>query len=379
MKNIRLASYISGLFLSLLIFSLAPGAAVGAGHGFVFNNEGAVSGWRFEHVNKARFTGGGLLLEGNNYVRIAPPKGFRAPSGRMAMELRFVTPKSLIVNIRVGAEDGWEMAKTARVKVVGGAEGETTLRVYLGKHGETYINDFVVEFYSTSNIMVRLDSLRFYEPRGLGLASLLWGEFWQPDFISGKTIGIITTPEAGAVGFITMLYVIIGLAFITVFLVYRFRGFGLSYHKSASLLIILFLLAGGLFTLRMDYNWLSVFRDDVKTLSGADVEKRIHLVNNRDLDSFFDYIDFVKKAVPGGSAVRPATLGNDTPLAAIARYYMLPLESSREGDFLWSYAEVLRLDPRSGALYDGKGKLIVQRARIFARFADNAVIYEVIK
>jgi len=379
MKNRPLVSYLSGFLLSLLFFSLAPGAAVGAGQGFVFNNEGAVSGWRFEHVNKARFTGGGLLLEGDNYVRVAPPEVFRAPAGRMAMELSFVSPKSIIVNIRVRAEDGWEMAKTARVKVVGGAEGERTLRVYLGKHSETYINDFVVEFYSTSNIMVRLDSLRFYEPMGLGLVPLLWGEFWQPDFISGKTIGIITTPEAGGVGFITMLYVIIGLAFITVLLVYRFRGRGLSYHKSANLFIIIFLLSGGLFTLRMDYNWLSVFRDDVKTLSGVDVAKRIHLVNNRDLDSFFDFIDFVKEAVPRGSAVRPATLGSNTPLAAIARYYMLPLEASKKAPFLWSYAEFLRLDPRTGALYDGKGGLIVPRARVFAKFADNAVIYEVIK
>ncbi len=367
----------------MLLFPLLPRAAWGSGADFVFHNRGDISGWRFEHVEEARFTGGGLLLKGNNNIRIGPPNDFRTPAGRVVMELRFRSPKSLIINVRVKAADGWQAFKTVRVKVIDGNNEDTVLRVYLGKHGgggQTYINDFVIDFYSTEKIAVRLDGLRFYEPGTMGLAALYWGEFWTPDFITGTTVGAVTTPEAGGVGFISMLYILIGLAFITVLIVYRVRGHGLSSPKASSVLIALFLSGGVLFTLRMDYNWMSIFRDDVNTLSQVDVEKRIRLVNQKDLDSFFDFIDFVKESVPLGRGIRPATVAENTPLAAIARYYLLPLEDSpRDADFLWSYAEVLRLDPYSGALYDGKGKLIVPRARLFAEFAGNAAIYEVIK
>jgi len=365
------------------IFSLLPFAAYGAGPGIDFNNSSAISQWRFEHVSEARFIDGGLLLKGNNYVRIAPPTDFRRPAGRMAMELRFKAPKSLIVNIRIRAADGWQAAKTVRVKVAGKGDMERTLNIYLGKHSGggagTYVRDFVVEFYGKEKVELRLDALRLYRPGGLGLVSLLWGEFWTPDFITGQTIGFVTAPEAGGLGFISMLYILIGLAFISALILYRLRGHGLSRSRVTGALVIIFLFASLLFTLRMDYNWLSIFRYDVETLSPVGVQKRIDLVNNRDLEPFFDFIRFVKGSVPAGMSIRPATIVDNSPLAAIARYYLLPLDNSDTAGFLWSYGEDLRIDPDSGALYDGKGTLIAARARLFAAFAKNAAVYEVIK
>jgi len=294
------------------IFSLLPLAAYGAGPGFVFNNSSAISRWRFEHVSEARFINGGLLLKGNNYVRIAPPTDFRRPAGRMAMELRFKAPKSLIVNIRIRASDGWQVAKTVRVKVAGKGDMEKTLNIYLGKHSggkaDTYLRDFVVEFHGKEEVTLRLDALRLYRPGGLGLVSLLWGEFRTPDFITGQTIGFVTAPEAEGLGFISMLYILIGLAFIAVLILYRLKGHGLSRSMATGALVIIFLFASFLFTLRMDFNWLSIFRDDVKTLSPVGLEKRIDLVNNRDLETFFDFIRFVKESVPAGVSIRPATI-----------------------------------------------------------------------
>jgi len=366
------------------LVTLLPFSAYGADSAFVFNNRSAISQWRIEHAAEARLTGGGLFLKGNNYVRIAPPMGFKAPAGRMAMELRFKAPKSLIFNIRIRTADGWETAKTVRVKGRERGDKGTALNIYLGRHNgdgrtRTYINDFVVEFYSTEKIVIRLDGLRIYEPRGAALISLLWGEFWEPDFISGTTVGFVTTPGSGGVGFITMLYVLMGLSFVTVLIFYRLRRGDKARPKAAGILVIIFAAAGLLFIVRMDYNWLSIFSDDVKTLSPVDVEKRIHIVNNRDLDSFFDFIDFVKESVPSGASVRPATIVGNSPLAAIARYYLLPLEDSVKADFLWSYAEVLHIDEKSGALYDGKGGLIAPRAELFAIFAKNAALYKVIR
>jgi len=180
-------------------------------------------------------------------------------------------------------------------------------------------------------------------------------------------------------GFISMLYVFIGLTFILALVFYLARGRGLCLRKAGKILVIIFLFAGVLFAVRMDYNWVSIWRDDLKTLSKADVDERIRLVNHRSFDKLLDFIAFVKRTVPAGRAVRPASIGHNTPLAVIARYYMLPLEESRNADFLWSYGEGLRVNQRTGELYGAGGKVVASRARLFAEFAGNAAIYEVIK
>jgi len=369
------------------LLSFLPSAASGAKVGFVFNNSSAVSGWQFGNVDKARFTGGGLLLEGDDYVKIGPPRGFKAPLRRVAVELRFNTLQSLILNIRVKSANGREAAKTLRLNAQKGGDEERVLRLYLGKAGsgggggraENHIDNFIIAFSGAKAIKVRLDSLSFYEPTTFGRAILYWEEFWRPDFIIGTTVGYVSTPEAGGVGFISILYLFIGLTFISTLLFSLARGRGLSPRKAAKNLVIIVLLAGFLFAVRMDYNWLTIWRDDIKTLSGVDVDKRIRLVNYNAYDDILDFVDFVKRTVPSGSAVRPATIGENTSFAAIVRYYMLPLEDSMDAKFLWSYGDALRLDTPSGALYDEDGRLIVPRARLFARYKKNAAIYEEIR
>ncbi len=361
-------------------FSIIAGPARAAtGASFAFRGPSDISRWRFEHVDEARFTGGGLFLKGNNYVRIAPPVGLKVPAGRLAMEIWFKVPKSIICNIRARGSKGRVLMKTVRVKVLDGAQGDTHLDVYLGRTGGkgAYIEDFVVEFYSTESAAVRLDSIRLYEPTAFQAAFLLFGEFWEPDFISGATVGFVTTPEAGGWSFLSMLYVFIVVAFLAVLLAYRVKGRPIEREKAPLVLVLIIIAAASLFTIRMDYNWLVIWRDDVKTLSGLDVDERIRRVNNHNFDTFLDFIAFVRESVPPGEPVRPATLGYDTPLAAIARYYMLPLENSVKARFLWSYGDVLSIDPVTGALRDAKARVVAPQARLFTRFAANAAIYEV--
>ncbi|MFQ5427583.1 MAG: hypothetical protein ACE5EZ_01245 [Thermodesulfobacteriota bacterium] len=379
----RLVASASALVLFLSVFMLPPQAAYGAGQSTLFNSYESVSRWRFEHVDEARFIDGGLLLKGNNFVKISPPAGFHAPIRRVAMDLRFKTSKSFVTNLSVRGSDGWVAGKYIKVNVLDGSEKITHLRVYFGKHdgggAEAYINDFILEFVSSENINVRLDSLRIYEPTTSELLSLLWEEFWRPDFITGSTVGFVTTPEAGGVGFMGMLYVLVAITFASVVIFYRLSRRPLSARMASSALVLIVILAGVIFTVRMDYNWLTIWRDDVKTLSGVGVDERIRIVHNRNLDSFFDFIDLVKRTVPSGSAIRHAASDHNTQLSYIARYYMLPIEDSVKADLLWLYGDSLVFDPGSGALYDGNGKLVAPKVKLFAKYAENAAIYEVIK
>ncbi len=380
-RPMRLASsiYLFFLFLSTIFF-LSP-LAYGAGDTFVFNNFEIVSRWNFENVQEARFTGNGLLLEGNNYMRISPPAGLRVPLRRGAMVLRFKTPKSLVSNISLRSADNRVVRKHIRVNVPEGSDKVTTLRVYFGKYRskESYINDFAVEFFSVERISLRLDSIRLYEPSTMELASIFWEEFWRPDFITGSTVGFVTTPAAGGLGFMGMLYIFTAIVFAALFVFCRFTGQPLSPRKAARNLLLILLFAGVIFAVRMDYNWLTIWRGDVRTLSGADVGERVRIVHNRNLDSFLDFIDYVKRTVPSKRAVRPATRGHNEQLSYIARYYMLPVEDSREADLLWSYGDSLSFDQSTGALHDSNGRLIEPKVRVFAKYAENAVIYEVIK
>jgi len=372
----RVVILLAGFFC---MFSFAP-TADGAGADFAFSNSAAISGLRFEHVEKARFTEGGLLLRGNSYIKIGPPARFHMPARRVAMDMRFQSLKGIICNIRIKASNGRKAMKTVRVKVLEGNSGETRLRVYLGNIGRdgADVRDFVVAFYSgTGDVIVRLDSIRLYEPTIAELASVLWEEFWRPDYISGSTIAFVTTPEAGGVGFLTMLYVFTGAVFFVVLLVYRMRACAISRRRAAGAMVVIMLVAGVIFAVRMDYNWLDNWVDDAKVLSPATVDERIRIENDHSLDSFLDFINFMKDAVPPGRAVHPATIVTGSTLAAVARYYLLPIEESRGASLLWSYGEVLRLDPLTGALYDGKGALIAPRARLFAEFTRTAAIYEV--
>jgi len=370
----------------MTLIPFLPSAVYGADRDFVFNNTEALSGWRFENVKEARFSQGGLLLKGNNYLTIGRGSAFAAPAGGVAMKVRFKagTPENLVFHILLKTDKGWESAKTKRVNAGAAPDEESVIRLYLGKapasrsSGPNHYN-FGISFSGADKIVVRLDSLRFYKPSFLGLFALYWEEFWTPDVIVGTTVGYVATPSAGGLGFISMLYIFTGLAFIPALFLSRHGGRRLSLPAAGKTLVIIFLCAWVVFAVRMDFNWLNIWRDDLENLSGADVETKVRLVNYHAYDSILDFVDFIKKTVPAGRAVRPAATAHDAPLAVISRYYMLPVEDSAQADFLWSYGQNLRLDSKSGALYAADGKVLAPRVRLFAGFAGKAAIYEVIR
>ncbi len=383
LESLSASAAFSALMLALTacLVLLSPPAMAGGrpSRTFLFNDPAGVRNWRFDHVSRARLTRDGLALRGSNYVRIAPPSGFTFPARRLAMEVEFWAPKSIVCNLRVKASNGWVGMKTLRAKILDGSDGRARLDFYLGKVGGrgVQVQDFVLEFYSTENVVLRLQSIRLYEPTTAEVASLLWEEFWRPDFITGATVGFVTTPSAGPLGFLSILYILMAVLFTAILIIWRTRG-GSEWRKDVTKAVVVVIASAGiLFALRMDYNWLVIWRDDLKTLTPVGVDERLRIVYNHNFDSFLDFISFVKESVPPGQAVRPATLGYDTPLAAIARYYMLPLEHSASARYLWSYGEVLYTDPATSALRDSKGRLIAPRARLFARFATNAALYEV--
>jgi len=369
------------IIISLVLLAAVlpvPSVSYSSGAFFEFKNVNEIARWRFVNVDNASPAGDGLLLTGSRSVIVLTPAGFKAPPGANVLRLRFRSSKRLACNIRVNTFMGGVVKKSIRA---GGAGEVTDLDFYLGglKGGGDYINKLEIQFYTIEKVKVELISARFYRPALPGLLRVFWKGFLRPDMITNFTIASVTTPMVGGLGFLSVLYVLIilsiGTSFGVVFFIKK-SGRRRSFLKA---FILVFLVWGFVFAVRMDYNWLVIWKGDAAALGGRPVGERIKEVNNRDLDNFLDYMDFIKSTVPSGKTAAPAALSADSPLAAMARYYLLPLETSSAPDFLWSFADKdLHLDASSGVLYGAQGK-VAAPVRVFKKFAANAVIFEVIK
>ncbi|MFQ5441719.1 MAG: hypothetical protein ACE5EB_03235 [Thermodesulfobacteriota bacterium] len=366
--------------LLLLTALLAvPSASYGSGASFQFKNVNEIADWRFVNVESASVADDGLLLRGSRSVIVLSPPGFKAPPGANVLRLRFRSSKGLACNIRVNTFTGGVVEKSIRVRGSGEVQD---FRFYLGslKGGDDYINKVEIQFYTIEKVRVALISAGFYRPTLPGLSRVLWEEFLRPDMITNFTVASVTTPMVGGLTFLSALYILIILLLGTAFGVVFFTRKGARRRRSfLKAFILVFLVGGFVFAVRMDYNWLMIWRGDAAALHGEPVGVRIREVNNRDLDNFLDFMDFMESTVPAGKTIAPAALSADSPLAAMARYYLLPMEVSSEPDFLWSFADKdLRLDASSGVLYRG-GKKASAPVRVFKEFAANAVIFEVLK
>lgn len=214
----------------------------------------------------------------------------------------------------------------------------------------------------------------------------IWEEFWKTDIINGATINAIHTPLFGPMSFLTVVY----LAAVTTFLFTIAIKREFTRKAVLRLLIISFIPAWLLLALRMDYNWAKIFIDDDMPFTGT--VERIVKVDGCDL---YRFIEFVKRKLPAGEKIRdvedhekekliitkrPGVTRDDElnfEISKAARYYLLPVKTSKDGRFIWTY-------DYPGFTYDPKDNILKINnstfyARPYARFRPAAMVFEIIE
>jgi hypothetical protein len=131
----------------------------------------------------------------------------------------------------------------------------------------------------------------------------------------------------------------------------------------------------------MDYNWLRIWHKELSALSGKTIDERIKSVFYIE-DRFFDFISFLKGNVPEGEKVRPAIRPNSSKYDLLAKYHMLPVKTSAEGDYLWVYngSNIMDIsfDPITRSIMEGD-RVVLSPVRLVAAFGDAGAVYKVEK
>jgi hypothetical protein len=221
-----------------------------------FHDRRELLGWETSNVDSVYIIRDRLFVKGEmGFLRIISPSGLNIPYSNNALWLRVKGEKQGRGKVLLGSSSGGErFEKEFRI------EGGGVYRDYRIYTGDMFpsgdlIDRFAVDF-PADEVEAEIEFIRFYEPSLFQLFNLLWSQFWEPDEIKGRTINFITTPKVGSFSFFTVLYVLIIILSIGIILGSLLRKAALTYGSVVRVLVISFLVGGGLFAVRMDYNWL---------------------------------------------------------------------------------------------------------------------------
>lgn len=249
-------------------------------------------------------------------------------------------------------------------RYLSGGATDQELRVYLGNppSGADHIRRLSFDF-SVAVDGYSIEEIKFYRGSTAETLGALWENFSSPQIISISTVNFISTPRLGAFGLTLWLYLL--TAALTAALVFlglcSGRGSGMPCLPGSAVPVgpglrcgaaravtAGFVLAGILFTVRMDYNWVSIFQHDRARLVGLETLERLKVINSEIDGEFFDFIGFLRSAVPEGEEVRPAARASYNYIERMTRYYIQPVRTSEEARYLWSYGMALGYDHFGG-------------------------------
>jgi hypothetical protein len=372
--------------ISVFTFLLAFDSLSFAGtYVWEFNDRRELSGWETLNVDSAYIDRYHLVVKGEaGLLRIISPRGLDIPSSWNALWLRVKSEKQGSGKILFGfLRDGKRQGLEKKFWIYGGR----IYRDYKIYTGDIVPSDFRMDrfaiYFPDEEVEAEIDFIRFYEPTFFQLFHLLWSQFWEPDRIKGSTINFVTAPKIGSFSFMTVLYgVVIILSILSVGIVlYLFALKAVTLESVIRAITISFLVGGGLFAVRMDYNWIKIWQYDFTAFEGKDVHERIPVVF-KGFFNFFDFIDFVKATVPEDEKTRSATRPNLDIYEIMARYHLLPVETSAEGDYLWAYntrgVMDVYFDTVTRSLMEGD-RMVASPVRPVAAFGDVGALYKIEK
>lgn len=343
-------------------------APVFADYGWEFDSYSDFQGWSGSFLPEP----GGIVIINDGLSQVVSPEAY-VPLSADVLLFRIKSPDDDTgIFALVSANTGAIYKKFFRLRKSGDF---IDYEFYAGSFfpkGES-VSRVIIQFPSGKNI--RIDSIRFLEPSFPAKARVLWSNFWDPEIIKGSTIGFVDTPMLGSVPFISILYVIAAALFVCFFIIMLSKGWEKALPRAIA---ISFAIAGGLYALRMDANWLNMWKEDFAGYNGATEDERIaraYFVYSSDYAEFLDFLRFLEKTVPPGQTVRPAVKLENDVLAITGKYFIMPVLTSPNAKYLWAFKDQgLFYDPAEGTLLDN-GKVVASRVRLSARRGAGA-IYE---
>ncbi|MBI5971099.1 MAG: hypothetical protein HY884_08100 [Deltaproteobacteria bacterium] len=393
-KFLFLARVFPSLFFSFLALSFFCGET-GAAHGkdgtALFEKNTLLGGrelsaWQFENISSDKegqtleYDGAALSLTAYPWMAVKTPPGARIPAGIGAISLKIDGARLTYCTVEVTLDDSSVNVK--QVKFLG-APGTIPreYKIYIGDifpEAPVAVNSMRIILERPGSANYKIESLKFYNPGVFELAGILWGELWEPEVVEGKTINNTSTPKIASFSVVALLYAFAITLTAAAALTSAARK-TLSAQSIVKAFVCSLVFAAFLLALRMDYNWALIWKDDYENVYGRAVVERTKTAFSGDLNVHFAFVAFVKNRIPPGKTVSPASSKEGGLLDVLLKYYLLPVKTSKNPDFVWvTFDKDVRYDPGTGVLLIS-GSVFPQKLRFFTSFNEQIKIFEVLK
>ncbi len=364
--------------LTLFVFFLPEPS--NAERSFTFKDEGSLSGWRILGPASVRVSGSGVEVRSNAQFTLVSPEGLEVPREENAIEVRGTFDGNYFCVLYLNSvATGKVYAKRFTISGVKGSP--SSFRVYFGdlmQAGDS-VNGFALGFMGRTPVDVRLESLGFFKPSHAARLSIYWEEFWRPEVVLVSSINFITTPAFGPFTLMHFSYALIVAVFAAAYFLLPGQKGQVVRMRALKAGLVAFAVAGALFAGRMDYNWLRLWQDDIAYMGGVDVEERtvrLFTLNNERFGDFYGFLKFMRARVPEGEKVSPAVKNAGDFYGDAARYFLLPVKTSRDARFVWVYNDpgVYYDDTMAALVKDGV--VAASPVRPYAVWRQDAAVYE---
>lgn len=202
---------------------------------------------------------------------------------------------------------------------------------------------------------------------------MLWDQFWQVSYIYSTTANFIDTPLVGKTSFIKILYIITALFIIGQLIKSR----PIQLHSIVKSLVFSCLIAGTLFSVRMDYSLFKQWQRDLKFLSNKSFKEKAYAF---DAKVPYSLSRLLKEKIPPEDKLR-LYIGNDyIHYWYRLKYYYLPRKvstpESSSGNYIFVYKAgetLLTPDKKTLSL---NGKVIGDEVSQVASYGNGIALYK---
>ncbi len=365
------------LFLLLLLF---PASSLSADLLWEFDKGDSASGW-LVRGGESRVENGSLVIDNGFSPELRSPRPLMPNAGLdgdanlsgLVLSFRVKSPRDALVEVTAFSLDN--TSGYTKFHIRGGGlfrEHRVYLATLLPSHKELY--GVAIKAHGEISGLA-FDSLRLYRPGLAGLTGAVWEGFWRPDPVVFEIINYVDSPRFGSFSFLTISYILIGVVFILSLIYFIVRGRGLSFYSARRPVIVAFIILSVIFLIRMDYNWAVTYQRDRRAMQGKDVVARQALLFGSPHEYLFDFFSEIKLAVDDGARIGPAFKSHQSRQAKLARYFLLPVDSSADPEYLWVFFDPdLVFDKSSGSLSSGQN-LIKGLEKVYTYEGDHAALY----